>query len=873
MSSRPRGVGEHARVRRVVLCLVATCYLAAFLSVFADYRGLFGSGGILPAKALLSRAADATVRITGGRNALLDRMMTFPTLLWLHEVFGVTVDTLAESILLLGSVLSATAAFLALFAPAGGVALVWVALFGCYLSVFAVGQTFLSFQWDILLLETGFLCVFLCPAARPRSKSAPPPAAIWLLRLLAFKLMLMSGAVKIQSGCPTWHRLTALDYHWATQPLPTPLAWFARRYTSSAVRKLGVALTLSLEGPGTLMLIAPFRACRHIGATAQIMLQVAIAATGNYTFFNLLTVALMAACYDDAGLPRLFAPGPSKRKPRATAAGAARSAAAATTARTAAAATTAATVSVANDATTLISTPATPITTAISNEEQSSDDDDDDEDDSSDSTASPVLGVVSTPAMSLDDLPADPGERRRVIAAMTTTPRTGRNSTTPRTRGGTTPSRFRRIRRRRGLTLVELLVDFSSSRITRRVARVVSFALGSVFSAAVLANCAVMFQVAREEGKPLPSLALGVTIEDTNGWLAVIVPVAVAYVWAVALPFATLAACASDVGRSRSALVAVFRVAKSIAFLASGILMVGVTARPMGSLFADPPGTGRAGTAASGGAVAFASALPPATPFDAALARFVAKTHVSNGYGLFRQMTGVGENGDAARPELTLEASYDEEGTNWTPLVFKYKPGTTDVAPKFVAPHQPRLDWQMWFAALGRYNENAWFVAFVDRLLRGTPEVWGLLAEGLDVEAAPPKFIRSSRRAYDFAARGEATAGAWWTVSGEAEEYLPALSLDNESVKTFLGAHGLVFDESAKDEGQDPMSKIVRGAREHSMTAVASAATTIGFAFALAAIAVDAGAGTVLRSFVAEELKISGSEKSERARRGKLKLQ
>ena len=118
--------------------------------------------------------------------------------------------------------------------------------------------------------------------------------------------------------------------------------------------------------------------------------------------------------------------------------------------------------------------------------------------------------------------------------------------------------------------------------------RVVSFALGSIFTAAVLANCAVMFRVVREEGKPLPSLALGVTIEDTNRWLAVIVPVAVAYVWAVALPFATLAACASDVGRSRSALVAVFRVAKSIAFLASGILMVGVTARPMGSLFADP---------------------------------------------------------------------------------------------------------------------------------------------------------------------------------------------------------------------------------------------------------------------------------------------
>ena len=202
MSSRQRGVGEHARVRRVVLCLVATCYLAAFVSLFADYRGLFGSGGILPAKSLLNRAADATVRITGGRNTLLDRLRTFPTLLWLHEVFGVTVDTLAESILLLGSVLSATAAFLALLAPAGGVALVWVALFGCYLSLFAVGQTFLSFQWDILLLETGFLCVFLCPAARLCSKSPPPPHAVWLLRLLAFKLMLMSGAVKIRPAVP-----------------------------------------------------------------------------------------------------------------------------------------------------------------------------------------------------------------------------------------------------------------------------------------------------------------------------------------------------------------------------------------------------------------------------------------------------------------------------------------------------------------------------------------------------------------------------------------------------------------------------------------------------------------------------------------------
>ena len=454
---------------------------------------------------MLSRAADATVRITGGRNALLDRMMTFPTLLWLHEVFGVTVDTLAESILLLGSVLSATAAFLAVFAPAGGVALVWVALFGCYLSLFAVGQTFLSFQWDILLLKP-FLCVFLCSAARPCSKSAPLPAAIWLLRLLAFKLMLMSGAVKIQSGCPTWHRLTALDYHWATQPLPTPLAWFARRYTSSAVRKLGVALTLSLEGPGTLMLIAPFRVCRHIGATAQILLQVAIAATGNYTFFNLLTVALMAACYDDAGRRACSRLGRRKESPRDGGGGGEASG---------------------GDA---------------GGEDSGGGDDGGDgfrreRRDDADFHASDSdhhrdlerrtlfrrrrrrrrrlfrLDRFPRPRGGLDARhePGRPsGGSRRTATCHRCDDHDashGPEFDDPYGRGrGRRSSRFRRIRRRRELTLVELLVDFSSSRITRRAARVVSFALGSVFSAAVLANCAVMFQVAREEGK-LPRLS------------------------------------------------------------------------------------------------------------------------------------------------------------------------------------------------------------------------------------------------------------------------------------------------------------------------------------------------------------------------------
>ena len=107
---------------------------------------------------------------------------------------------------------------------------------------------------------------------------------------------------------------------------------------------------------------------------------------------------------------------------------------------------------------------------------------------------------------------------------------------------------------------------------------------------------------------------------------------------------------------------------------------------------------------------------------------------------------------------------------------------------------------------------------------------------------------------------------------------MPALSLDNESVKAFLGAHGLAIDEGGEDEGPDPMSKIVRGVRERSMTAAASAVTILGFAIAVAAIAVDAGAGTVFRSFAAEEL-MSGSASDDARRtrlsdrRGTLKVQ
>lgn len=808
------GVGEHFRVRRVVLFLVASCYFAAFWSLYADYQGLLGSNGVLPSDALLGRAADATVRRTGGRDTLVQRAWTLPTLLWFHDALSLSVDACADAICLVGLTLSGCAMMLAVAASAGGIAVVWAALFVLYLSMFVVGQTFLSFQWDILLLETGFLCIFLCPAIRARSRSPTHPVVVWALRFLAFKLMLMSGAVKIQSGCPTWHELTALDHHWATQPLPTPLAWFARRATSSAVRKLGVALTLALEGPATILLIAPFRECRHAGAKAQILLQIAIAATGNYTFLNVLTVALMVACYDDAGLPVFFTRGDTRRS------SAKRNSRAKTAVTT----------------TTPISMPVTQVATPI-------DDDDSDEDsdsDSSDSSPSPVLGVVSTPAVDLDDLPADPSERRRVIAAMTATRRPGRTpgSTTLRTPpGGIQTLGHRKNRRGRGnSTLVELLVEFTSWKLSRRVARVFVAVVGGFFTIAVIANCAVMFRIVADESGSniilVPSLTLGITIEQTNVWLAVVVPAAVFYVWAVALPFSTLNHVTTETLRSRSKLFALFRVVKSIAFLAAGVLMIGISARPMASLLTETSG--------------FAAALPPLTSADVLILQFAAKAHVSNGYGLFRQMTGVGANGTTARPEVIVEASYDNDGSTWTPLAFKYKPGPPNEAPRFVAPHQPRLDWQMWFAALGSYDANPWFVHFIVRLLKGTPEVWDLLNCSEHAKAnAPAKWIRATRREYDFS-RG--SGDAWWTVSEKAAQYLPALSLDNESVKTFLQAHGFPNE----DAGDAKRARADGLAREYDPNAIAAMVVGLGVVLAGAAILADAVAVTAFRS-IAEE--------------------
>jgi lipase maturation factor 1 len=138
-----------------------------------------------------------------------------------------------------------------------------------------------------------------------------------------------------------------------------------------------------------------------------------------------------------------------------------------------------------------------------------------------------------------------------------------------------------------------------------------------------------------------------------------------------------------------------------------------------------------------------------------------------NTYGLFAVMT-------TSRQEIIVEGSND--GQTWLAYDFKYKPGDLNRPPAWVQPHQPRLDWQMWFAALGNYQGNHWFVKFMLRLLEGSPDVLALVARN-PFPSAPPTYIRAQLYDYTFTNFAERRAtGAWWRRELKGD-YFPVVSL------------------------------------------------------------------------------------------------
>lgn len=263
---------------RLVLAGIGLCYLLAFASLGVQVRGLIGSDGIMPAAAMLDAARGQLGAV---------RYWLLPSVAWLSAS-----DAALSAYCWLGALASLGLIF---GVAAGPCALLCWTL---YLSLCAIGSDFMSFQWDALLLEAGLVSCLLAPWSwRPARAARPSRGAVWLLRLLLLKLMLQSGLVKILSGDASWSDLTALTYHYLTQPLPTPLAWWFDRLPLWA-HKASCLLLFTIELAAPVLILLPRRA-RAAGALAVAFLMVVIAATGNYGIFNLLTVVLCLSCLDD----------------------------------------------------------------------------------------------------------------------------------------------------------------------------------------------------------------------------------------------------------------------------------------------------------------------------------------------------------------------------------------------------------------------------------------------------------------------------------------------------------------------------------------------------------------------------------------------
>jgi len=276
------------------LRLTAACFLCAFVSLWVQVDGLIGSSGILPVSRFLAAAREALGP---------ERFRLLPTLCWLGSS-----DAALHALCGAGAIVSVLA--LAGAAPALCLFLAWA----LYLSLCVAGQVFFEFQWDFLLLETGLLAVLLAaPRLSPRAARAAPISgfALFLLRFLLFRLNLSSGLVKLESGDRTWRNLSALSHHYETQPLPPWTAWYFHQLPASFhVASCVILFAVELAVP--FFVFGPARVRRLAGA-ALAGLQILIAVSGNYAFFNILTLALCVLCFDDALFPeRLRARAPAE---------------------------------------------------------------------------------------------------------------------------------------------------------------------------------------------------------------------------------------------------------------------------------------------------------------------------------------------------------------------------------------------------------------------------------------------------------------------------------------------------------------------------------------------------------------------------------
>lgn len=266
--------------RFAILRLLGAVYAIAFLAAINQVLPLIGKNGLTPAGSFIQRITTAIGPTTG--------FFRLPSIFWFNH---------SDPTLLIAAWIGF---LLSLLVTAGFAnAIIMVSLWFLYMSFVNVGQEWYGYGWEIQLLETGFLAIFLCPLldARPFPKRPPPQPIIILFQWLICRIMLGSALIKLR-GDAIWRNGTALYYHFETQPIPGPLSrWF--HFLPKGILKLGVWYNWLAEG------IAPFfvfwpRIGRHIAGIIIIGLQVILILSGNLSFLNWLTIVPALACFDDS---------------------------------------------------------------------------------------------------------------------------------------------------------------------------------------------------------------------------------------------------------------------------------------------------------------------------------------------------------------------------------------------------------------------------------------------------------------------------------------------------------------------------------------------------------------------------------------------
>lgn len=266
---------DHELARLLIERGLGLIYLIGFIVAFVQFPALAGERGLDPAPELL-------------------RHVTFrqaPSIF--HFRYS---DRLLRAVAAAGAILAALVVLgIAATLPLPVTMLVWLGLWALYLSIMNIGGTFYGFGWESQLCETGFIAIFLGNA-----QYAPPFIVMLLLRWIAFRVEFGAGLIKLR-GDPCWKKLTCMDYHHETQPLPNPVSWFAHRaprtfHRLEALGNFGAQLVL----PVGLFLPQPIAT---FAALLMIATQLYLVVTGNYSWLNWVTiVALVAGIADSAAV-------------------------------------------------------------------------------------------------------------------------------------------------------------------------------------------------------------------------------------------------------------------------------------------------------------------------------------------------------------------------------------------------------------------------------------------------------------------------------------------------------------------------------------------------------------------------------------------